>query len=196
MINKQLISLGCSPPEFTTPTHEQVISLFLYTSDGGSDQVSYRRLTEQLLDNPVHSQKVFMSVTCLMHSAQLITKTTLLLLDDHLINIQLKSWRYYSSVAKLVHLWNDNSRAIFNVWRNSFGSEAAVKFAKNTMPRCIGGRWGSVFNVEALLSKLNPKHASAVINAVIAKRSMATLDHNKDEVSEQDQDTCLGTPLK
>ena len=44
MIEKQLMSLGCSPQPLASDAARNVTRIYLYTSDGGSDQAAYRRL--------------------------------------------------------------------------------------------------------------------------------------------------------
>ena len=60
-------------------------------------------------------------------------------------------FKYYASLAKLMHIWRDNSRQVFLYWIARFGAVEAARHAKRMPPCCNSGRWGSISIVENLL---------------------------------------------
>lgn len=57
-------------------------------------------------------------------------------------------WRYYASLAKIVHCWRDNAKAMYDCWVREFGVLEAEKLASKLPAKCIAGRWCSIFDTE------------------------------------------------
>jgi hypothetical protein len=90
---------------------------------------------------------IVIDVSCLHHSNALIAKTVLLRADACLRRMG-STFKYYSSLAMLVHLVRDLSRNIFCEAQRRHGDEVAIASFRRLLPKCIAGRWGSVMNVQ------------------------------------------------
>lgn len=114
LLNRQLRSLGCPEMMRKQSAQEQVpsdlVRSFLYTSDGGSDQQRFKKLASTAL----HGDKkaFFLNFSCLMHSCQLIVKTSLNVADAWLrkSGIDLK---YFPTLAKISYSWRDSTKAVY-----------------------------------------------------------------------------------
>ena len=120
----------------------QNLRLFLYGSDAGPDQRSLRctliPACLQLADSDVGFDD-----NCNMHQGHLAIKAQLETIDWYLVSWNC-SWRYFSAIAKICHLWRDNGRAIFQLWVLKHGPVSAMKFARRLPPKPIAGRWGTL----------------------------------------------------
>lgn len=63
-------------------------------------------------------------------------------------------WRYFAGLAKIIHCWRDNARALYVTWSEKFGPVAAETFAAKLPSKCIAGRWCSIFETEEDLGQL------------------------------------------
>ncbi len=83
-------------------------------------------------------------------------------------------FRYYSSMASLMHVWRDNAASMFDCWVNvlRFDATLAVRCGMHLVPpRPISGRWAQKTHCERhILGK--PRHElTAVFEYVVGKRS-------------------------
>jgi hypothetical protein len=109
-----------------------------------------------------------------MHATQLISKSSLLLVDLFLKSSN-HTLRYFSTLAKITHLWNQNLRRVFLIWQCSFGAESAVAHALKKLPRCIAGRWGSVAALQDRLMAASASKVAAVLTAAITHKTNVAL---------------------
>ena len=118
------------------------------TTDCGGDQVAaHKMLALELapLDNVM-----YVWAPCFEHQGHLMSagglKLTDLLLKAHGIK-----WKYFSSIAKICHVWRDRAPKVFEIWNELFGAEDALAHAKKLIPAAKGGRWGSIEQIEKRL---------------------------------------------
>lgn len=96
-----------------------MVRSFLYTSDRGSDQQKFERIAAAVLSkNP---RVLFISFSCLVHSAQLIVKTGLLVIDswmkrhlgpDGSDEAGSDAPKYFPTIAKISLTWRDRAKAM------------------------------------------------------------------------------------
>lgn len=91
-----------------------------------------------------------MDISCIMHGDHLVMKGGLTVMDRFLARIE-APFKFYSGLAKLIHVWRDNCRKYFIEWIKAYGCVSANKFAKSLPPKCLSGRWGAVCQVVKLL---------------------------------------------
>lgn len=167
MLLKQLESLKC--PTWQAATAESAaapapgsaaqplgpLRVFLATSDGGPDQMKCRRLMKyEAAPDP---RLFFIDVSCVMHGNHLIYKDGLVRIDSWLAKCKAK-FRYFSSLAKITHVWRDLARLVFENWTSNYSAQDAMLHARTLVPKCIAGRWGSISATELrLLSATEPK---------------------------------------
>ena len=164
-----------------SPGHTRV---FLATSDGGSDQVCFKKIMHAETE---HLESVIVwEHTCWQHAAHLIVKTGLILVDSFLES-QSRAFGFFSSLAKIVNLWRENARNMYLTWCNLHGSPSASVHARRLPPRCLAGRWGSVANTERALDDAGPSLVVPVLQKVLAKDKIdrhkkRTLANGPDEI--------------
>jgi hypothetical protein len=124
------------------------LRVWLYTSDHGPDQAKMRKVMRAQAAQC--QDTLFLDIDCLMHQSQLGVKSLLVRIDEHLGFMGAK-WRYFGSVAKVLHIWRDNSKRVFDIFGTMFGQAAATMCAKAKPPQCISGRWGSISKAEKRL---------------------------------------------
>ena len=110
LINKQVQSLGGATMGKSDDEMNRITRMFLYTSDGGSDQSCYRRIrTAQITDDTNSTAyELFFPVDCQQHPEHLVLKSGLVRVDTWCF-VNKKKWRYFSGTAMLTHCWRDFS---------------------------------------------------------------------------------------
>jgi hypothetical protein len=86
---------------------------------------------------------IVVDLSCLLHQTALIVKTTLVRIDACLV--RMVGWKFYSSLAMLVHVWRDLSKALFLKVESTYGPEVAVSHYRRLMPKCIAGLPGYLY---------------------------------------------------
>lgn len=119
--------------------------VWLYSSDAGPDQKSMRNNNMRADLGP---GEALVDCDCLMHQAQLATKSSLTLIDLYLAGSFKKGWKYFATVSKLSHLWRAEARRVFTTWVTCLGTVSAVKHARTLPPKPIPGRWGTITRSE------------------------------------------------
>jgi hypothetical protein len=182
MYRKQLESLGVplweaapAPPgsnrESLSTTLKKMalpssVALYFISSDGGGDQQKFRRVVKQ--ETMYSLESIVVDQNCFQHSAALIVKGGLGRIDVFLRDWDV-SFKYYASIAKIVHIWRDYCRDVYTTWLAMFGPVSANEHARRMVPKCISGRWASVHQSQKM-SKSAPWIAS-VLKAVIEKKT-------------------------
>lgn len=93
---------GASVATAELPGNNRVIRVFLYTSDGGSDQTKFKKIL--VTDTAPLSRVLVVVYPCLMHCVQLIIRSGLALVDKWLQRNG-KTWKYFSSLSKVTQAW-------------------------------------------------------------------------------------------
>ena len=170
MIQKQVISAGC--PLWTTQWMQpggsttQVFELLLHCSDRGSDQSKVRRiLRHELMDKPL---TLYLDWDCTLHATQLVFGHSIDILDAWCTRAG-KPYKYFNAIAKLINCWREHCGAIYEMWAR-MSVQGANKFAMRQPPRCLAGRWGSIFATEELLVQVQ-KYIQQIFPDVLAKRA-------------------------
>jgi hypothetical protein len=140
------------------------ITVWALTTDGGSDQIKFRDYVKY--EVKYHPCCVVFDASCLQHKNALITKTLLLQIDKWLGRNRLK-FRYYSSIAKVIHVWREYNRSIYTKWAALFGAISANNNTRTLVPRCIAGRWGSIFSGQRRILGASRECLTPVIVAVL-----------------------------
>ncbi len=151
-MRKQLDGLGsppwCFPASPDVPLIGRIIRLWFVTSDGGPDQTAFKKAL--LWETEPDPWTIVMTCHCFMHVTQLIYRSGLEMVDQWLAE-QTISWRYFSSLTKLCQVWRELSQRIQANVLNDFGPLAARQHCSSLPPRCIAGRWGTVYATEAFV---------------------------------------------
>ena len=127
----------------------KVIHMYMFLSDGGPDQRLFKKL---VLAETQHNHAVWVFVSeCHCHISHLISKDHLRLTDKFLKNEFGVRWRFFSSISKLVHIWRDNSQLMRRCIEIDHGVDAGLTYASCLPPRCLSGRWGSIWDTVAAL---------------------------------------------
>ncbi len=79
-------------------------------------------------------------------------------------------FKYYSSLAKTVHVWRGSHRDIYSAWVRQFGAESANKEAKTMIPRCLTGRWGSIFATQARLLRAGRTRLPSALTEALGQK--------------------------
>jgi hypothetical protein len=190
LLDKQLKSVGCPRPPLPTVGVDQdqhqdeferdddsqpiedfrCLRSFLYTSDGGADQVRYKKVAAHCIAG--FPLMLFVAVSCAMHNCQLVVKSGINTIDVW-AKEQHKTWRYFSSLAKLVHIWRDYAKAIYDHWAVVHGATSAQQHARTLIPKCIAGRWGSIAGTEQRLAFSGHEQIQIVLQKVIKGKRRA-----------------------
>ncbi len=158
LLSKIMSGLGCpaigkADRSQTSDDDSRVFRTFLCTSDGGSDQARFKKLCATLVEHD--EMTLFISFSCLMHCAQLIVKTGLLVVDGwlkhHTGGGDKKPLKYFSTIAKIAYTWRDYTKAVYKIWTSKIGEVSAITHCKTIIPKCVAGRWGSIGDVETYL---------------------------------------------
>ena len=164
-----IVLLGDAVPKHVLP---KLVQVWLYTSDCGPDVKLMRRSMCNFIDQMPHD--LWFDLDCFMHQAQLATKGGIMIMDACLLNLKV-TWKYWASIAKLIHVWRDNARPLFRAWTTLHGPESAVAHVKRLPPRPISGRWMSANGCEKAI-QAGGRNGEALIqclDAILDKNSAA-----------------------
>jgi hypothetical protein len=180
LLEKQLKSAGCktlwecykdSNINHTDDTQDQeqeeqptIVRSYIYTADGGSDQIGYKKVCNKFLEKCRYV--LFIAVPCYMHANQLVVKGGLSVIDKWAKDNG-KTWGYFSSLAKLCHIWRDAARLIYLTWVQFHGAESGWSNARVLIPKCVAGRWGSIADTEKRLQEVGHDLLKQVLTHVL-----------------------------
>jgi hypothetical protein len=130
-----------------------VLHAYIYTSDAGPDQIGCRSLLKRFVFGNTKQGFAF-DFSCMKHQLQLISQKSLVAADSICKAMSLPHG-YFSTVAKLMHLWRDPSNfdKLFEIGRRLYSDCDALEYLQKRPPRCIAGRWHSVDDCEKMLLK-------------------------------------------
>ena len=161
---KHMQSIHC-PSWRGVPSNSRFVRLFLYTSDRGPDQVGVRCfIKEETASIP---NVLFFDADCCEHQLHLIIKDGLKAADCFL-KASKKSYKYFSSLTKVVQLWRENAQAIKDKWAERYGDDSAAAHRNSLCPQCVAGRWESVDRVEERLESMGVSRLHGVMGVVLA----------------------------
>ena len=157
-----------------------IYRLFGQCSDRGPDQSKLRKYIAHEIRNSPYI--FYFDWDCTLHQAALMFKSSLQCIDGFLRSAG-KDYTYYSSIAKLINCWRENCWAVFLLW-SKHSRQSAMKYAYRQPPRCLAGRWGSIYATESLLM-----HVSCLLptflGEVLKKKITADIDvRDKEEVDD------------
>jgi hypothetical protein len=121
------------------------VTLWLPTSDGGSDVSRFRRVLKMETRNSVTD--IVVDANCVMHNDHLIVKSGLGIVDEW-CRVNKLGFKWFSSLSILVNTWRDVARQAFLTAERlpGLGPIIALEHFKHMPARCIAGRWHSVTN--------------------------------------------------
>ena len=116
------------------------IELWAVSSDAGSDVKGSRDLISS--ETSVAVNKWFFENDCLFHQFHIICFCLLYGLENVAAPALRVSFRVYSTMAQVLHLWRDNVREVFDAYSRRVGGCALrLKRICRVPPRPIAGRW-------------------------------------------------------
>ncbi len=139
----------------------------MFTKDDGSDMAAMGKgMKLETCDVP---DEVELANSCKEHQGHLISKSGLVAINMWLARVGAK-FQYYSSLAKLVHVWRHNAKLIFFVWAIRFGTVSATELAMALPPSCSADRWGNIHIVKKFLTAAGLDKVFFVVADVIEKK--------------------------
>jgi hypothetical protein len=128
------------------PDTMRAVHFWMVTTDAGSDERKARAMllakTESLPNTLVFD------IDCLAHQYQLMVLGALNQ-GEKLFKSELAApFPYYGTLSKLMIVWREHARDIFDTWADKHGPMESIKYARRIPPKCIRGRWGAVSRCE------------------------------------------------
>ena len=186
MVLKQLRSVGVPTwqdvaEEMDRPDSKlSSASVFLYldVSDRGSDQAARKRRTKAALE--ARDNIVYISSDCFLHHFHNAVKNGLELVD-HMIeefftaDVLNGFKNYWSSVAKVAHVWRDKAADIMRQWEeiHAGADEDTRKLGVRYPMTVVAGRWGSIESCEDYLLARGRALVEPVLVRALAKHMKA-----------------------
>jgi hypothetical protein len=160
----------------TQPRSLQLDPLLIYilawTGDCGPDQRCGRAVLHTiLLSLPMMYDDILLwDCFCFMHQFHLICAGALALVDKLLAALAGKGagWKYFSSVAKVIHSWRNHAKEMMTEWRQHHPEK---RQALVLPPVAIASRWGSVNSSEDYLLDATKQKTVPILETVLLKRS-------------------------
>ena len=84
------------------------------------------------------------------------------------------TWKYYSSLAKITHVWRDWHTQVHDHWQIAFGLVSAKEHAGKMIHQCKSGRWGSVHHIEQGMHTATPFKIAYCLTSAIKSLPLAT----------------------
>ena len=138
LMRKQMNIVGA--PDWTTPTPDGEISMFVIRSDRGSNMVAARKDARRIA---IQNNCFIFEADCWCHQLHLSAKLLYSLVDSTLKACDLKMHAYWPSLVKLFRVWRDTDtpRVFYNTWLERHGALAAETYAQRIPPIPLTGRW-------------------------------------------------------
>jgi hypothetical protein len=114
-----------------------------------------------------------LEIYCLMHGQQLVVSDGLKIVDVYCKQRRC-GWLFFSTLAKLVHLWRDNASDFDNIWRQQLHTEPC----RRLIAKCIAGRWGSVIDTLKDLRSRGLVNVLRVFKHFLKSPGPAELEHD------------------
>ena len=151
----------------------RTLRFYVLTTDRGPNEVLAKKYWMVLCrDNP---KIVCLHADCNEHLAHLITLQSLKTCDN-LLKKHGRDWKLFSSLATSSNTLRDVSKAFFQEWCNQHGDRSGVELARRLWPKCIGGRWNSIYEVVCRMFGVG---GQAMLLPVLAKVLSKTPDSSK-----------------
>lgn len=110
----------------------------------------------------------------MMHQMQLMVQWVLERVDSRLVRLR-RRWKYFGTVAKILHLWREHVRACFEKWVARFGNGPAMKHCAKLPPRVVSGRWGSIRSGETAIETAGCDQLCPVLTDVLSKKALLNI---------------------
>lgn len=163
---------------------DNTLFVFCVTEDAGSDQKAQRlklltMLSAGLEDSEDPYQNVlFWDVNCLVHQFNLVVGSHLYLIDTCLKAMS-EEFLYYSSLAKIIYTWRNNSDKMMSQY------DVDELPSKQLPPAPCAARWGCVHEIETYLLLSGCKKVSAnfvrVCEQISSRKSAASVKPSKSQ---------------
>ena len=124
-----------------------VVEMRSYQKNMGAEECVGVDVNPTCESNAMSIVVFFFGTCCWMHQYHLIVKKSLITGD--LICDELRPWmniprKYYSTVAKILHVWRDYAKSWHAAWKKLFLAVDARKYAATRPPLALSGRLGAV----------------------------------------------------
>ena len=87
-------------------------------------------------------------------------------------NVGEKAWKYYTSLASLLHVWRDNASEIYSCWKKEYGLDSVRKAGVwRVPPKPISQRWGRKTDLENYILQCDPTETAHVLRLVLGTRN-------------------------
>ena len=186
MVTKQMEGLGVPtwqdtellpppPANFDLKRHG-LLDAYVYciVSDAGPDQAAARRLISVELSEVPHA--FFFDSNCLQHQCHLVVKHGLQIgqgIMKHLFDDV--PWNFFTALTKIGHSWRAKWHKAYKLWVRRFGAVSASEKLHHVMPKCVGGRWGSIFASEEFVLNCGMEKVRTVMREALAPDAKAKL---------------------
>ena len=176
LLEKQLKTLGATL--WSEPSdNRHHVRWYLYVSDGGPDQVNFAQ--NLVVDTASSVRVLVVTFRCLMHITQLIYRSGIKIMDSWCKRCGL-SFTYFAGIAKLAHVWREQAKAVFVHVLGAQGAGVAMAHARKLPPKCIAGRWGTIFQTESVIASAGQRVIQPAFDAVLMRRGAALPLMDKD----------------
>ena len=158
----------------------------MFTSDCGPDMVHYRKLFR--IEQEEECRDIRVDANCSKHQCALIVKAKLVKVDSW-ADRNGTGWKFFGSIAKLMHILRDYARPVFLKYTKMFQARAAKLAVGCLFPRCIAGRWGSMGACLTRLQVAETTRLRMVLRELLDKKieaedKAAEAEAKKNEVAE------------
>ena len=111
-------------------------------------------------------------IDCLAHQYQLMVLGSLTEGDALFKTVFDTKFGYFGSLSKLLLVWHEHARDVYDEWVKQYGPVEAITFARQIPPKCIRGRWGAVSYCEEFALAPPTDHLVSVLLAVAERGSV------------------------
>ena len=156
------------PPRLTKGV--DVLEVFLMTTDAGPDISKARQNIKcELHDDP---NRIGLDCDCFAHQFHLITLALLWALDLLFIPASGQDFKYYTSLASLMHIMRDNMAEIYQAWADTYTVQDAIANGVHLVaPRPVSGRWAKVGSMENYTLGCDPAKLRKVLHIVLNSKN-------------------------
>ena len=180
LLHKALVGVGCPTWVNCAETSyddtgfgdgQYSIREYLYTSDGGPDEIRFKKVMYVVtMDSP---HVLFFPGSCFMHGAQLWVRSGLGLADVWLKSVLPDArLKYFATLSKLAQIWRDNAGVIYEL-AAEISPVLASKYCRKMVPRCIAGRWQSSHATEVRLREIGRTLLTQLLNSLFDKKAQS-----------------------
>ena len=159
---------GCASDTAETP-----LEVYCIITDEGGDVARMKQLVLCELDNDPN--KFAFVGPCFAHQYSLIVWCLLSGIEEFLLpafgNVGDNAWKYYTSLASLLHIWRDNASEIYSCWKKEYPQSVQKAGVWRVPPKPISQRWGRKTQLENYILQCDPTQCKQVLQLVLGNRN-------------------------